>query len=64
MSTAVANAPLLPMTTPTATPTTLFVELNLIYYYYLFISINIIYLFTTTRCAVHPRHVSRCRRRR
>ena len=36
-STAVADAPPLPMTTPMATPTTLFVKLNLIYYYYLFI---------------------------
>ncbi len=36
-STAVANAPLLPTTTPMATPTTLFVKLNFIYYYYLFI---------------------------
>jgi hypothetical protein len=35
--TAVADAPPLPMTTPMATPTTLFVKLNLIYYYYLFI---------------------------
>ena len=35
--TAVANAPPLPTTTPMATPTTLFVKLNLIYYYYLFI---------------------------
>jgi hypothetical protein len=36
-STAVADAPPLPTTTPMATPTTLFVKLNFIYYYYLFI---------------------------
>jgi len=36
-STVVADAPPLLTTTPMATPTTLFVELNLIYYYYLFI---------------------------
>ena len=36
-STAVTDAPPLPPTTPMATPTTLFVKLNLIYYYYLFI---------------------------
>ena len=36
-STAVADAPPLPTTTPMVTPTTLFVKLNLIYYYYLFI---------------------------
>jgi len=36
-STAVADAPPLPTTTPMATPTTLFVKPNLIYYYYLFI---------------------------
>ncbi len=35
--TAVSNAPLLPTTTSMATPTTLSVKLNLIYYYYLFI---------------------------
>jgi len=33
-STAVADAPTLSTTTPMATPTTLFVKLNLIYYYY------------------------------
>jgi len=36
-STAVADAPPLRTTMPMATPTTLFVKLNLIYYYYLFI---------------------------
>ncbi len=35
--TAVPDAPPLPTTTSMATPTTLFVKLNLIYYYYLFI---------------------------
>ncbi len=64
MSTAIADAPLPPTTMPTATPMTLFVELNLIYYYYLFISITIIYLFTTTRHAVHRHHASWCRHRR
>jgi hypothetical protein len=37
MSTPVADAPPPPTTAPTATPMTSFVELNLIYYYYLFI---------------------------
>jgi hypothetical protein len=37
MSTAVANASPPPTMMPTVTPTTSFVELNLIYYYYLFI---------------------------
>jgi len=37
VATAVADAPPLPRMTPMATPTTLFVKLNLIYYYYLFI---------------------------
>ncbi len=64
MSTVVADAPPPPTTMPTATLTTLFVELNLIYYFYLFISITIIYLFTTTCRAVHRRHASRCRHRR
>ena len=36
-STAVADTPPLPKTTLMATPTTLFVKLNFIYYYYLFI---------------------------
>ncbi len=35
--TVVADAPPQPTTIPTATPTTSFVELNLIYYYYLLI---------------------------
>jgi hypothetical protein len=36
-STAVTDAPSLPTTMPMATPTSLFVKLNFIYYYYLFI---------------------------
>jgi hypothetical protein len=39
-STAIADALLLPRMTPMATPTTLFVNLNFIYYYYLFIYVE------------------------
>jgi hypothetical protein len=54
MSTAVADVPSPPTMTPTATPTTFFSELNLIYYYYLFI-------YDYVNCDVA---LSRCRHRR